>query len=174
MICSAQTVSARWTPHLLLALFFSSVVSQAATTYTVEVLADSPAAYFPMNEPGPASTDVATNRGAFGAAGNGTYHVGVIHPVSGALAGDPDTAASYVAIDSQSDDGGSPTLIPYSAALNPVSSFTVEAWLMPVLDGTANAQCPLVSRFIDGNGQNFGWVIYQRSAATGWNLRLYN
>src|SRR5436190_11335414 len=98
----ANNPSMDWNQCLTLTLMLLTLTSGAsAASYRSEVLADSPAAYFPLNESGPATADVATNLGTLGPAGNGVHHVGVIHPVAGALAGDADTAATYVAIDSQ-------------------------------------------------------------------------
>lgn len=146
------------------------------------VLGSQPLVYYRLNE-GPVVPYTATNSGSIGAAGNGFYYPGGKHQLPGAIAGDPDTAAGYTAIDTNSDDGAVPTIVPYNAALNPNGSFTVEAWLNPAEQGNlGNAQSPLSSQFTDSNGNHVGWDFYQRAAATqtpdangpGFSFRMYN
>src|ERR1041385_3822425 len=136
--------------------------------YQSTVLSDSPLAYYRLGEI--AAIDVATNRGSLGASGNGTYrhdnaNQETQHRVTGALAGNIDAAAGF-----QSSDGA-PVLVPYNAGLN-TTTFTVEAWLKPTASTDDSAgPCPLFNRKSSGARQ--GWVIYQRSPSTGWNLRMY-
>ena len=140
------------------------------------VLADGPLAYYRLNELGPWVPDIATNSGSLGAAGNAVSFPGAGHGVSGAIVGDPDTAMFYSAIDSDSQDGGVPTVIPFNAALNPAGSFTVEAWLLPTVNGNAgNAQSPLYNRDPnDGSPNRVGWDFFQRDSSVGWNFRMFN
>ena len=147
------------------------------------VLADEPLAYYPLKEPGPLLVQVATNLGSLGTAGNGTHFPGLTHQVPGAIAGDPDTAAEYSAIDPESEDGAVSTIIPYTAALNPAGSFTVEAWLKPTVEGNlGNAQAPLNNQFDDASGNRVGWDFFQRAAVNqtpdahgpGYSFRMFN
>ncbi|HTI99068.1 MAG TPA: LamG domain-containing protein [Dongiaceae bacterium] len=150
-----------------------SATSPAA--YRVQVLTDGAVEYLRLNEATP-YTNVAVNVGSLGATGDGRHTPGAIHGVPGAIVGAAGTATRYSAIDTNSDDGGVPTLIPYNDALNPSGSFTVEAWLRPTEDGAGNAQSPLFNRDPnDGNAPNrAGWDFFQRTHDTGFNFRMFN
>lgn len=146
------------------------------------VLNDEPLVYYRLNE-GAVTPETATNQGSLGAAGNGAYFPGCTHQVPGAIAGDPDTACGYTGIDTNSDDGAVPTIVPYNPALNPNGSFTVEAWLNPSEEGNlGNAQAPFNNQFNDTNGNRVGWDFFQRAAATqtpdangpGYSFRMFN
>ena len=146
------------------------------------VLGDHPLAYYRLNE-GAVVPETATNLGSLGTNGNGFYYPGCTHQVPGALAGDPDTAAGYTGIDVSSEDGAVPTIVPYTPAINPNGSFTVEAWLNPALQGNlGNAQAPFNNQFNDVDGNRVGWDFFQRAAATqtpdahgpGFSFRMFN
>jgi hypothetical protein len=84
-------------------------------------------------------------------------------------------AIRYTAIDTNSDDGGVPTLIPFNETLNPAGSFTIEAWLRPTEEGNGNAQSPLFNRDpYDASPNRSGFDFFQRDSATGWNFRMFN
>ncbi len=159
--------SARPFAATLIVAAISTVVS--AADYQSAVLSDGPLAYYRLAETSP--SDVAKNSGSLGATGNGTYrhdnaNQTTLHRVTGALAGNGNAAASF-----QSSDGA-PVLVPYNAALNPGGAFTVEAWVKPTVTTDDSAgPCPLFNRKSSGARQ--GWVFYQRSPGTGWNLRMY-
>lgn len=147
------------------------------------VLADEPLAYYRLNEPAPTAPDMAVNSGSRGSTDNATNFPGAAHQLPGAIVGDPDTAMGYSAIDTNSDDGAVPTIVPYDSALNPNGSFTVELWLRPTEEGNlGNAQAPLNNDYTDGSGHEFGWDFYQRAAATetpdangpGYSFRMWN
>ena len=143
--------------------------------YPAAVLADTPVAYYRLNEAGPLLADIATNSGSLGVVGNATNFPGAGHHAAGAIVGDPDTAMTFSAIDTNSTDGGVPTIIPYNAALNPNGSFTVEAWLRPTINGNGNAQSPFFNRDpADTSPNRFGWDFFQRDASVGWNFRMFN
>jgi hypothetical protein len=135
-----------------------------ATPYSTVVLTDGAVEYLHLDEPDPA-LNVAVNSGNLGPAADGFHFPGAFHQVSGALAGVADTAIGYWAIDTNSDDGGVPTVIPYNAALNTSGSFTIEAWLKPTEEGAGNAQCPLFN--CQASTENYGWDFYQRASTTG-------
>ena len=137
--------------------------------YSAAVLADTPLVYYRLNEKGPIVPDISTNSGSLGAAGNATNFPGAGHQVAGAIVGDANKAMTYGAIDASSDDGGVPTIIPYNAALNPSTSFTIEAWLRPTEEGAGNAQCPLFN--CQASTEDFGWDFYQRSSVAGGGLQ---
>ena len=141
------------------------------------VLADGPLAYYRLNEAAPWVLDVATNSGSQGAVDNATNFPGAVHQVPGAVVGDPDTAMRYSAIDTNSDDGGVPTIIPYDPAFNTSGSFTVEAWLRPTEEGAGNAQCPLFN--CQASTEDYGWDFYQRASVAGsgqqgWEFYMNN
>jgi hypothetical protein len=140
-------------------------VATARADYQTTILADQPLAYYPLNESTPWTPNVATNSGSLGAAGNAVGFAGEIFNEPGAIVGDPDTAIRYTAIDTNSNDGGVPTVIPYLAALNTSGSFTVEAWLRPTEEGVGNAQCPLFN--CQASKEDYGWDCYQRASTAG-------
>ncbi|MDR3377915.1 MAG: hypothetical protein P4M10_04470, partial [Verrucomicrobiae bacterium] len=106
---------------------WSAGSAQATDNYATVVLHDQPLAYYRLADVPPA--DLATNSGSLGAAGNGLY-VGAGQRALGALAADPDAAASF-------DGSGARVVVPFTSALNPTASkpFTVEAWVLPTIDG---------------------------------------
>lgn len=157
----------------ILAHYQNGTSASPGTPYNTLVLTANPIVYLRLDETG-RDVDPAYNRGSLGSLGDGIHHVGVIHAVPGALAGSTNTAVTYQGIDQQSDDGGSPTTVDYNPALNPSGSFSVEAWLLPTIEGLGNAQCPMVNRFIDANGNRFGWDFFQRTSGEGWNFRMFN
>ena len=110
-----------------------SHAAQADTSHAYQsaVGDDGPLAYYRFSETTTPTPDVASNSGSLGSAGNGVYTIGVKHDAAGAVVGDSDTAATFSAVDTNSDDGGVPVIVPFNAALNPAGSFSVEAWLRP-------------------------------------------
>ena len=87
-----------------------------AASYAATVLDDDPAGYWRFGDSANPLTD------SSGKANHGTYVNGVTLGVLGALAGDPDTAATY---DGVNDYG----TVPDSASLHVGTSFTVEGWI---------------------------------------------
>lgn len=147
------------------------------------VLADEPLAYWRLNESGPLVQDISTNSGSLGAVDNATNFPGAQHGVPGAIVGDPDTAMGFPGIDTNSDDGCYPTIIPFDPNLNPSGSFSVEVWLQPNLQGNlGNAQAPLNNDYTDQYGDRYGWDFFQRAADTqtpdangpGYSFRMWN
>jgi hypothetical protein len=141
----------------------------AATTkadYAAGILAKSPVVYWRLNENAQVpAADLAKNSGSLGAAVDGYYLGTASHPVTGALPGSTDTAASFDA------SAGSVVSVPYSAALNPNAPFTVEAWLNPGADTTTAAPTAAISSGVFSDPRS-GWLIYQID--TGWSFRMYN
>jgi hypothetical protein len=153
--------------------FLASVLLTASVhaQYSTAVLADEPVGYYPLGD-APPSESVAFNSGSAGASLDGS-HLRVGHQVDGAILASSNKASFY--------DGTARTLIPYNAALNPPAAqpFTIEAWIMPTIEGLANAQAPLFNRHSTSPRQ--GWVFFQRASAegtpgsdgSGWNFRMY-
>jgi hypothetical protein len=137
------------------------------TAYASLILSDNPVEYQRLDETDP-SIDTAVNYGSLGADGDGLHFPGLKHQVAGALAGNSDTAAFYTGVDTNSTDGGVPTIVPFNATLNPSGSFTVEAWLEPTLGTASNQQCPLYNRITANSPftNRQGWDIFQQPA--GW------
>jgi Concanavalin A-like lectin/glucanases superfamily len=153
----------------ILAHYDNATNASRTVAYGALVQGDGAALYLRLNEPD------AINLGSLGAKADGTHTVGVKLGQPGALVGSSDTAAGYVGL--QDADGGSPTTIPFNAALNPSGSFSVEFWVKPAVNGFGNAQCPLHNRAStqpNGNGNRTGWDWFQRDQGTGWNWRLFN
>ncbi len=71
-----------------------------------------PLAYYRLSETN-VTVDVATNSGCIGAAGNGIYTTGALHPVPGAIVGDSGTAANFSAVNALSQDGAVPVIVPW-------------------------------------------------------------
>jgi hypothetical protein len=111
------------------------------------------------------ATSVSPNTGSLGAAANGTNADNVTFG-PGAVSAGGDQTAVYPGV------FGGNTIVPYQPALNPTSGseFTVEFWARPT--NSDNDDAPLSNRVAAGDRS--GWVFFQRDAATGWNLRMYN
>src|SRR5436190_1955244 len=75
------------------------------------VQAGAPSLYLRFEEVGPQSS-AAANRGLSGPAADALSFLGQKRGLTGALAGSPETATGYTAIDQQSCDGGVPTHVP--------------------------------------------------------------
>lgn len=142
--------------------------AQTRADYPSTIINGKPAGYWRFNESGLQTTlDAATNQGTLGSTGYGIYTGGAIHPVAGALVGEPsDTATSFAG-----DNGY--VGVPYSAALGS-AKFTVEAWVRPSVSPPPSGQSGLAAVLSCGHlaAPRTGWLIYQSS--TGWNLRGYN
>ncbi|MBI3192340.1 MAG: LamG domain-containing protein [Pedosphaera parvula] len=134
--------------------------------YHEKVLANNPTAYWRLDDKAQVpAADLAKNSGSVGAAVDGFYLGAAAHPSPGALAAGSDTA---VAVDATA---GTVVSVPYSAALNPSSAFTVEVWFNPNVENAAGTlTCALASGQF--GAPRSGWLIYQSD--TGWNFRMYN
>ncbi|HZI33964.1 MAG TPA: hypothetical protein VFF11_16615, partial [Candidatus Binatia bacterium] len=130
----------------------------SSNAYKNMVTGDGPLAYYRLNETTPPTPDLATNSGTIGNTGNGTYTIGAKHPVAGAIAGAADTAANFSAVNSSSDDGGVPVIVPW-------------------------AEKPLVRELWDGVVNNGGTVLNGRGngtssigfdPASAWHVNLGN
>ena len=152
------------------AVVFGSGLPARAADYPTTVQSYHPVGYWRLNETTPLPVDPATNAGTAGAAVNGAYRGGASHPVApGALAGDTDPAARF--------DGSSQYVeVPYSAALNPASTITVEFWAK--LDvATSGAKAGVVSRYIPvtgGPAGQRGYLFFANNGNTKWQFRVYN
>ena len=160
--------------------YTNALSNSPSTNYSSVVLVDGAVEYLRLNEASPLY-NVAVNSGSIGAAGDGIHSPGAVHGVPGAIVGSPDTAMNYWAIDTNSDDGCVPTIIPFTNTLNPSGSFTVEGWLRPTEEGNGNAQCPFFNRDpYDTSGLRYGWDFFQRGSAAsgasqvGWDFRMFN
>jgi PKD repeat protein len=132
--------------------------SGGSASYTSEVLADSPLAYWRLGE--------ASGTTAADASGNGRVGSYLNTPtlgVAGALASDTNTAVGFNGTDEYVD-------VPYLAALNP-AQMTVEAWAYPT-GGQGTYRSIVTSRdYAPGNAR--GYILYASSANT-WQLWLGN
>ena len=102
--------------------------------YASYVVADGPVAYWRLDE---TNGTTAYNLGSLGSAGNGTYTNGVTLGQTGALVGDPDTAALF-------GSGSTEVDVPFNAALNP-AQFTIELWAKDNGANFGSYRAPLTS-----------------------------
>lgn len=153
----------------VLAHYDNGTNSLRVGAYEELVALDGAVEYLRLNEPG------AANTGTLGAVVDGAHTVGVKLGQPGAIVGSADTAAAYRSV--LDSDGGSPTTIPFNAALNPSGSFSFEAWVKPTVDGNGNRQCVFHNRAStapNGNGNRTGWDVFQNTSSGGWQWRLFN
>jgi hypothetical protein len=111
------------------------------------------------------ATTISPNTGSLGSAANGT-NADTVTLGPGAVSAGGDQSAVYDGVT------GTKTTVPFQSALNPASAspFTIEFWARPT--ASDNDDSPVSNRVASGNRS--GWVFFQRDAATGWNLRMYN
>src|SRR5207247_5250567 len=149
-------------------------------SYPALTLRDNPKAYYRFNDSTP-RTLITKNSGTPGAASDATNDLalitgGVVHPVPGAIAGDPDRAEFF--------DFTTRTEIPFNAAFNTPNAqpLTGEAWFYPASDQTGTGQAPINNRYTVGANRQ-GWTFFQRrpdasytpgDSGLGWNFRMYN
>lgn len=158
------------------AIFPLLAFSAACADYQSTVLADAPKAYYRLNDD-TSRTLINKNIGSLGAAGNATNDLvdfGVLHPFTGAIAGDANRSVFF--------DTTTRTEIPFNAALNPPNTqpFTIEAWLYPASDQSVGGMSPLANRYTQGANRQ-GWVFFQRKPnadytegePVGWNCRMF-
>jgi len=141
--------------------------ASASATLTVKVptpgsyeafLAQSqPIVWMRYSETGAVTQDTASNAGSLGATGNGIYLGSVAHPVTGALVGSTDKAASF---------SGGKVSVPYNASINPAGAFTVEAWFKA---SAASGTHVIVQSMINGENpvntsDRNGWALRQSGA----------
>ena len=144
--------------------------------YQSTVMGDAPKAYYRLNDD-TSRTLINKNIGSLGAAGNATNDLvdfGVLHPFTGAIAGDANPSVFF--------DTTTRTEIPFNAALNPPNTqpFTIEAWLYPASDQSVGGMSPLANRYTQGADRQ-GWVFFQRKPnadyvegePVGWNCRMF-
>ncbi|MGA2866866.1 MAG: LamG-like jellyroll fold domain-containing protein [Verrucomicrobiota bacterium] len=155
--------------------------SAAAANYVSTVTGLNPVGYYRLGETTPVPANIATNSGTAGAIGNGFYvndnPLAPMHPtISGALAGDPDPAATF----NGASSNPSYMQVPLDPSINPQGAFTAEAWFQPNV-APAGLTCPMAYGHIENPtwGPNrSGWLLYQdngsSSSGSGWNFRMYN
>jgi acyl-CoA thioesterase-1 len=120
------------------------------------VLEDKPVGYWRFNDEG--DSQVVRNAGSAGAVADGTYPDDAVKGVEGvAFKKDPtDKAVTLV---------NNRIVIPYSEAINPAGSFTVEVWTKPI--GVNESYQTLLSNRAGGDS---GWNLYRNKDA--WEFWL--
>src|SRR5262249_19693161 len=114
---------------------------QEGLGYSNEVLSDAPVGYWRLGE-----TAGTTLQDSSGASRNGTYLGSPGFGSPGALSGDPNTSVPF--------NGSSQyAQVPYTAALNPGPSFSVEAWA-----------------YVTGGAGTYRAVISSRTTANGYTI----
>ncbi len=159
----------------VLSHYTNGVTATRTREYSELVKASSPTLYLQLDDAAP-GTDVVKNSGSLGPETDALGFPGQKRGIPGALAGSTDTATGFTGINQVSCNGAVPTILPFRPELN-TSTFTVEAWVRPDIDGNSNAQCPFFNR-TEGAARR-GWIFYQRGATSGangkgWNFRMYN
>src|SRR5215471_12139246 len=96
----------------------------ARADYFSTVMSLNPVAYWRLDETNQPPVDVATNSGSLATSAPAFYLGGATHPVSGALAGNTDTAAGFDGVTGEA-------AVPFSPALGLNPPFTIEAWAQP-------------------------------------------
>lgn len=81
--------------------------------YAKIVAEAAPLAYYRLSETNTPGPDVAVNSGSLGADGNGLYTLGALHPVPGAIVGDTNGATTFSGVDTNSEDGAVPVIVPW-------------------------------------------------------------
>jgi hypothetical protein len=128
----------------------------SATPHSQIVSADNSSAFWRLNEGGGAIAYDSV--GGHHATYTGTLTFGVSGAVSNDTAVEFDGSTGYAAL-------------PYSAALNPQGSFTVEAWVKPnAIPNSSGTPCPISSSQFSGDRS--GWQIRERD--NGYQFVLYN
>ena len=150
------------------AVVFSSGWPARAAGYSNTVMSLNPVGYWRLGEPAGAPVNygvgTATNIGTALAAGNGTYYHSPTLQVPGAVAGD--LAANL--------NGTSQYVqVPYSPALNPSNTLTVEFWAKLDIAVTA-AKSGVVSRSFVSGGRQTGYLFFVANGNTKWQFRVYN
>ena len=152
--------------------------------YATNILGLNPVGYWPMHEvEAPASGDTETNYGSLGLLGTGYYADwaapgvagGITHNVSGALAGNFDTAVAFPG-EPAAGDFVDCMSIPHSsplATLNP--PFSVECWFYPSNDDTGDiwAQCGYEGLNAGSYGSGQGNIAGIRLFWNGPSFYLY-
>ncbi len=154
----------------------------ARADYQSAVLADHPQAFYRFNDNSTRNL-INVNIGSLGTTGNASNDLasvtgGRVHPMPGAIAGDPDSAEFF--------DYTVRTEIPFNSAINTPNTqpFTIESWIYPVSDQASTGMGVWCNRYTQGATRQ-GWVMYQRGANTnttgytsgpgvGWEFRMYN
>lgn len=109
----------------------------------------------------------AINFGSLGSAGDGVTMDGVVLNEPGAISAGGDFALGY--------SGSLRTTVAFQSALNPAASspFTIEFWAKPSASTDDSVgPSPVFNRPFTTNRS--GWVFFQRSPTTGWNLRMFD
>jgi hypothetical protein len=127
---------------------FETAASELGASLAEDVMADNPVGCWRLN--GPTYTTL-TNSGSLGAVANGTWNGDVQLGQPGALAGSANTAMR------SPGTAGEKGSVPFHAALNPATSFSVEFWMKTEL-ATGSALAPFYSRCGDD-----GYIIYIQS-----------
>lgn len=115
-------------------------------TYEQEVLMDDPVGYWRLGEP----VGATTAKDSSGHGVGGTYEGGVTLAVKGAIANDPDTAASFDGTSGYVDMGQV-----FQFAGNAVCSF--EAWVMPTVNGNYQG---ILSRSDQNGPPSQGYLLF--------------
>lgn len=163
-----RTSSRRFVRHAAALLPLMAALTASADYYST-VSALNPLGYWRLNEPAQPVVPAypLTNSSAAGAALNGLYYGVPTLQQPGAVAGD--TAATFSGSYQYAE-------VPYSAALNPATTLTVEFWAY-LTNASAGAKSGVVSRYIPvtgGPAGQRGYLFFVNNGNTKWQFRVYN
>jgi hypothetical protein len=158
----------------LMALVVS--VGAARADYQSTVLSQGPVGYWRLNETThpSAATVLATNIGASGARGNGTYIAAERALKPGAIAAEPnDTAVGFAGVVVSNR-----VRIDFQPEWNPSGPLTVEFWAKPSQTAVLESPASSVEFIPVPVRQRNGWLFYQGNPdltdGNGWVFREYN
>jgi len=146
-----------------------TVVARSSTApvsgYSKVVMADSPVAYWRLDETN-TSTNALDTAGSF----DGAYTVVGTDLTFGYLSGIPHEIDTAIHVTNTAI-----VTIPYALELNPVSGpWSVEFWIQPTSLDPNNFHTPISSEGNQNSGANLtGWNIYQHVAGV-WTWNIYN
>jgi large repetitive protein len=112
-----------WAWFAVLALGAAAPCAWADISYSSVIIGDSPVGYYRLGES--QTTSVAADSSGYQFPRNGLYSRGVTNGVTGAIKGDPDTAASFDGMTTYVDIASG-----QSSPFNNTNSFSLEAWVI--------------------------------------------
>ena len=140
-------------------------------SYFAAVMGLSPLGYWPLAETNlPPLSDVATNLGTLGSAGNAAYSASGVTKQWSAGSGPGLTPDGDLAI--ATDGTAGVVTLPFSSVLSLQAPFSAEAWLFAAGDTGGTTYCPLAC--VDANSPRSGWLVYWNAVADSYTFRMYN
>jgi len=162
---SCQTLMKITLPTKILSVALLGLALAAHADYSSTLSSLNPLGYWRLNEPTQpvVPTYPMTNIGSAGTVLNGTYYGVPTLGQPGALTSDPDSSAQFGTVSQYAE-------VPYNAAMNPPTSFTVEFWAKRTNSTTSTAS--VICNF--GPGRSNGYLVFAGNGTLQWTFRTYN